>query len=110
MTPMYRSAVQDVLNDFDKYEDHIKQWVAMGPFADKTIESGEQSYKQVYEPEQADTSKLEWKPLQTRYWQLGYRPRRNLRTDRSLRGLCSHDDLVASEIKRFRSKGAATTL
>ena len=62
--PDVQKRAQEVLNDFDKYEDHIKQWVAIGPFADKSIESGEQSYKQVYEPEQADTTKLEWKPLE----------------------------------------------
>ena len=47
----------------DKYEDHIMQWVAMGPFVDKKITSGEASYKTVFEPEKADTSDLQWKPL-----------------------------------------------
>jgi HEAT repeat protein len=62
--PDVQKRAQNVLNDLDKYEDHIRQWVAIGPFVDKTIESGEQSYKQVYEPDRTDTSKLEWKPLE----------------------------------------------
>ncbi len=61
--PEAQKEAREVLNDIDKYQDHIMRWVAIGPFGDKSILSGEQSYKTVYEPEQADTSKLEWKPL-----------------------------------------------
>lgn len=62
--PEARKQAREVLNDIDKYQDHIMRWVAIGPFADKSIDTGEQSYKTAYEPEQADTSKLEWKPLE----------------------------------------------
>jgi HEAT repeat protein len=61
--PAVQSSGQEVLNEIDKYQDHIMQWVIIGPFGDKSIETGEQSYKTVYEPEQVDTSKLDWKPL-----------------------------------------------
>jgi HEAT repeat protein len=61
--PDVQKRAQDVLNDIDKYQDHIMQWVAIGPFVDEKILSGEQSYKTVFEPEKADTSDLVWKPL-----------------------------------------------
>jgi len=61
--PDVQKRAQEVLNDLDKYEDHIMQWVAIGPFVDQKILSGEQNYKTVFEPEKADTSDLEWKPL-----------------------------------------------
>ncbi len=54
---------QDVINDLDKYEDHILRWVAIGPFVDNEITSGEVSYKTVFAPERSDTSDLKWKPL-----------------------------------------------
>ena len=95
---------QNVLNDFDKYEDHIKQWVAIGPFADKTIESGEQSYKQVYEPEETDTSKLEWKPLELGIgdWDINLEETYG-RIDHC--GLMSHDGLVASRSRSSDRRG-----
>ena len=62
--PEIQKRAQDVLNDLDKYTDHILQWVAIGPFGGKQLESGEQCYNQMFEPEQADTSNLNWKPLE----------------------------------------------
>ena len=61
--PDVQVRAQEVLNDLDKDKDHIKEWVAIGPFVDDEITSGEQSYNTVFEPEKADTSDLEWTPL-----------------------------------------------
>ena len=43
--PEVKKQAQEVINDMDRYQDHIMKWVIVGPFGDKNIESGEQSYK-----------------------------------------------------------------
>lgn len=63
--PDVQKRAQDVLNDLDKYEDHILQWVAVGPFVDEDIISGEQNYRTVFEPEKANPSvDLKWEPIE----------------------------------------------
>ncbi len=61
--PDVQKRAQEVLNEVDKYEDHIKQWVAIGPFVDERITSGRESYTTVFEPEKPDAKGLAWKPL-----------------------------------------------
>jgi HEAT repeat protein len=61
--PDVQKRAQDVLNDIDKYEDHIMQWVAVGPFVGERIISGEQSYKTVFAPEKSNAGDQDWKPL-----------------------------------------------
>ncbi|MEM7474575.1 MAG: HEAT repeat domain-containing protein [Planctomycetota bacterium] len=61
--PDVQARGQNVLNDIDKYEDHILEWVAIGPFVDPKITSGEASFNAVFEPEQRNTSSLKWEPL-----------------------------------------------
>jgi hypothetical protein len=61
--PDVQKRAQDVLNDIDRFQDHIMQWVAIGPFVEEKIVNGEQSYNTVFEPEKPDTSDLQWKPI-----------------------------------------------
>ncbi len=61
--PDVQRRAQDVLNDLDKYEDHILQWVAVGPFVDPSISSGKASYDKIFKPETANSSDQDWKPL-----------------------------------------------
>lgn len=61
--PDVQKRAQDVLNDLDKYQDYILQWVGIGPFVDPNLVDGAASYQAVFEPEQTDTSDLSWKPI-----------------------------------------------
>jgi HEAT repeat protein len=61
--PDVQQRAQDVLNDIDKYRGYIMQWVAVGPFVDDGITSGEECFRTAFEPEQDVASKLDWKPL-----------------------------------------------
>lgn len=61
--PDVQKRAQEVLNDLDKYDDHILNWVAVGPFVDQAITSGEASFKTAFEPEQVTTDDLAWKPI-----------------------------------------------
>lgn len=53
---------QEVLNDLDKYKDHILTWVVIGPFNEEG-KDGQAIFNTVFPPEQADAKDLEWKPL-----------------------------------------------
>ncbi len=58
-----QNRAQEVVNDLDKYEDHILDWVAIGPFVDQKITSGKVSYATAFAPEKSDAADLDWKPL-----------------------------------------------
>jgi HEAT repeat protein len=53
---------QEVLNDLDKYQDHILRWVAAGPFTEKGKE-GAAIYATPFAPEKTDAEGVEWKPI-----------------------------------------------
>ncbi len=58
-----QNRAQEVVNDLDKYDDHILDWVAIGPFVDQKIVSGNISYATAFDPETSAASDLDWKPL-----------------------------------------------
>ncbi|MCG8450905.1 MAG: HEAT repeat domain-containing protein [Pirellulales bacterium] len=53
---------QEVLNDMDKYEGHILDWVGVGPYM-KLGEEGASIYKTVFPPEQDGADTLQWSPV-----------------------------------------------
>ena len=58
-----RDRAQEVINDIEKYDDHILDWVGVGPFTDKNATSGEAVYQIVFPPEQRDFEGIQWKPI-----------------------------------------------
>jgi len=57
-----RQRAQEVINDMEKYDDHIVQWVGVGPYTEKG-KDGAGVYATVFEPETADAEEFDWKPL-----------------------------------------------
>ena len=53
---------QEVLNDLDKYEDHILQWVGTGPYTEEG-KDGQAIYNTVFPPEKPEADDVEWKPI-----------------------------------------------
>ncbi len=53
---------QEVLNDLDKYQDHILQWVAAGPFTEKG-KDGAAVYATPFPPEKPGAEGVEWQPI-----------------------------------------------
>ena len=53
---------QEVLNDLDKYQDHILQWVAAGPFTEKG-KDGAAVYAMPFAPERPGAKGIEWQPI-----------------------------------------------
>jgi hypothetical protein len=56
-----RRRAREVLNELDKYEDHILAWVGAGPFTEKG-KGGEAIYAKVFEPE-TNPDAADWKPI-----------------------------------------------
>lgn len=59
--PDVRKRAGEVFNELDKYEDHILQWVTVGPFQEKG-KDGPGMYKLALGPE-TNPDGVEWKPL-----------------------------------------------
>jgi len=59
--PDVQKRAQEVFNELDKYEDHILQWVTVGPFQEKG-KDGPGMYKLALEPE-INPDGVDWKPL-----------------------------------------------
>jgi len=59
--PDVQKRTREVLNELDKYDDHILQWVTVGPFQEKG-KDGPAMYKLVLEPE-TNPNGVDWKPL-----------------------------------------------
>lgn len=59
--PDVQKRAREVFNELDKYEDHILQWVTIGPFQEKG-KDGPGMYKLALEPE-TDPDGVDWKPL-----------------------------------------------
>ena len=58
-----RSRAQEVLNEIDRYDDHILDWVAVGPYTlNGTRQDGALVYRERFEPE-VDGSTLSWMPV-----------------------------------------------
>lgn len=53
---------REVLNDLDKYEDHILQWVGAGPFTEEG-KDGQAIYNTVFPPEKPEAEDVDWKPI-----------------------------------------------
>ncbi len=53
---------QEVLNDMDKYEDHILDWVGVGPFTEKG-KDGPAVYATAFDPEKPDAQGIKWQPI-----------------------------------------------
>ncbi len=52
---------REVLGEFDKYDDHILQWVTVGPFQEQG-QDGAAIYRTVFPPE-TDPDAVDWQPL-----------------------------------------------
>ena len=59
--PDVQKRAQEVLNELDKYKDHILQWVTAGPFQ-ASGKDGAAIYRTVFPPE-SGPDRAEWKPL-----------------------------------------------
>jgi hypothetical protein len=59
--PDVRKRTQDVLNELDQYEDHILEWVTVGPFQEAG-KDGAAIYRTAFPPE-TDPGGVEWKLL-----------------------------------------------
>ena len=59
--PDVQKRAQEVLNELDKYKDHILQWVTAGPFQESG-KDGAAIYRTVFPPE-SGPDRAEWKPL-----------------------------------------------
>jgi hypothetical protein len=59
--PDVQQRTREVLNELDKYEDHILQWVTVGPFQESG-QDGAAIYRTVFPPEE-DPDAADWKPL-----------------------------------------------
>jgi hypothetical protein len=57
-----RQRAQEVLNDMDKYEGHILQWVGAGPFTEKG-KDGPAVYATPFEPEKPGARGVKWQPI-----------------------------------------------
>jgi len=53
---------QEVLNDLDKYQDHILRWVGAGPFTEKG-KDGAAVYATPFAPEKPGAEGVEWQPI-----------------------------------------------
>jgi HEAT repeat protein len=60
--PDVQKRAQEVMNELDKYQDHILQWVGVGPFTERG-KDGPAIYATVFEPEKPDARGIEWKPI-----------------------------------------------
>ncbi|MBN2475320.1 MAG: HEAT repeat domain-containing protein [Pirellulales bacterium] len=58
-----RQRAQEVINDMEKYDDHILKWVGAGPFTEKGKASGEAAYATVFAPEQSGVQGIQWQPI-----------------------------------------------
>jgi HEAT repeat protein len=59
--PDVQQRAQEVLNELDKYEDHILEWMTCGPFQEAG-KDGAAIYREVFPPE-TNPEEAEWKPL-----------------------------------------------
>lgn len=57
-----RRRAQEVINDIQKHDDHILQWVGVGPFTEKG-KRAEQVFEIVFPPEKAGFKDVEWQPI-----------------------------------------------
>jgi HEAT repeat protein len=57
-----RQRAQDVLNDMDKFEGHLLNWVGVGPFVEKG-KDGAAIYEMVFAPEKPDAQDVKWVPV-----------------------------------------------
>jgi len=53
---------QEVLNDLDKYQGHILQWVGAGPYTQRG-KDGAGVYAMPFPPESADAKDVKWEPI-----------------------------------------------
>jgi hypothetical protein len=53
---------QEVLNDLDKFQDHILKWVGVGPFAEKG-KDGRAVYQTAFAPEKDGVQDIDWQPI-----------------------------------------------
>lgn len=53
---------QEVLNDMDKFQDHILQWVGAGPYSEKG-KDGQAIYQTAFEPETRPAAEVSWQPI-----------------------------------------------
>ena len=53
---------QEVLNDLDKYQDHILDWLGVGPFTEQG-KDGPAVYATVFSPEQPESRDVQWQPI-----------------------------------------------
>jgi len=53
---------QEVLNEIDKYQDHILNWVGVGPFTEKG-KDGSAVYQTAFAPEKEGVQDLDWQPI-----------------------------------------------
>jgi hypothetical protein len=57
-----RQRAQEVINDIEKFDDHILQWVGAGPFTEKGKDGGA-VYATVYGPEKPGAEGVKWQPV-----------------------------------------------
>ena len=57
-----RGRAREVLNDMDKYQDHILKWVGVGPFTEKG-KDGAAVYRTAFAPEKAGVEGIDWQPI-----------------------------------------------
>jgi HEAT repeat protein len=57
-----RQRAQGVLNEMDKFKDHILTWMVAGPYSEKGKE-GAAVYAMVFDPEKPDATNVTWVPL-----------------------------------------------
>lgn len=57
-----RTRAREVVNDMERFDDHILVWVGVGPFTEKD-KRAEQVYEIVFEPEKADFKDVKWQRL-----------------------------------------------
>jgi hypothetical protein len=60
--PDVQKRAREVMNELDKYQDHILQWVGVGPFTEKG-KDGSAIYAMVFEPEKPGARGITWKPI-----------------------------------------------
>jgi HEAT repeat protein len=57
-----RGRAREVLNDMDKYQDHILKWVGVGPFTEKG-KDGAAVYRTAFAPEKDGVEGIDWQPI-----------------------------------------------
>jgi hypothetical protein len=57
-----RQRAQEVVNEMDRFQDHILQWLASGPYLEKG-KDGPAVYRTAYPPESEGGQSVQWQPI-----------------------------------------------